>query len=228
METFEEFKDSFAYGSRSDLSFKFLKRLSPGDAAEFFRALLEEIGHSFDDGNVDRAVQLVYEWQVRAYSPEPGVTPAFVYDDGPFTALTKPLGESRVGLLTSSGHFGEGDDPEPFGVADMTQDEAAARIDDFLRVAPELSHVSRHLDTSRLRVRHGGYDIRSTERDHNVTLPRDALVGAEEGGLIGEFAQTMYSFVGAASQLRLRSGPLPGWVEQFHDDELDVMLLVPV
>jgi hypothetical protein len=33
-ETFAEFKDSFSYGSRTDLAFKFLKRLSPEDAAD--------------------------------------------------------------------------------------------------------------------------------------------------------------------------------------------------
>jgi hypothetical protein len=228
VESFEEFKDSFSYGSRSDLSFKFLKRLSPEDAAEFFRRLLEEVGHTFDDGDLDRIHRLVYRAQVEGYAPDPGVTPAFVYESGPFAPLRRSLSECRVGLLTSSGHFTAGDDPRPFGIEDMSQEEAAARIDDFLRTAPELSEIHREVEADRLRVRHGGYDIRSADLDHNVTLPRDALVEAEAGGAIGEFAETMYSFVGAASQLRLRKHVLPEWIERFRADELDALLLVPV
>lgn len=34
-ESFLQFKNSFSYGSRSDLSFKFLKNLSEADAARF-------------------------------------------------------------------------------------------------------------------------------------------------------------------------------------------------
>ncbi len=228
MESFEEFKNSFSYGSRTDLSFKFLKALPPEKAAEFLRLLLVEVGHTFDDGDLGRIHQLVYEWQVEGYAPKPDVTPAFVYDDGPFASLERPLSESRVGLLTSSGHFVDGEDPQPFGVEDMTQEEATERIDDFLRTTPELTEIHRDTHADELRVRHGGYDIRSAEHDHNVTLPRDALVEAEMDGVIGEFADTMFSFVGAAAQGRLRRDALPGWVERLKDERIDALLLVPV
>ena len=56
------------------------------------------------------------------------------YPSAPFTKLNRPLAESRVALFTSSGHFVDGDDPEPFGVKGMTQVEAMARIDDFLKL----------------------------------------------------------------------------------------------
>ena len=228
METFEEFKDSFSYGSRTDLTFKFLKKLPATDAAEFLRLLLHEVGASFDDGDVARIHQLVYEWQIDAYSPAEGAVAAFTYDDGPFVTLDRPLSQARVGLLTSSGHFAADDDPRPFGVENMSQEEATDRIDDFLRATPQLSHVHRDLEEESLRVRHGGYDIRSTELDPNVTLPRDALVEAEREGAIGEFAETTYSFVGAAAQGRLRKHALPGWVDEFHAAGLDALLLVPV
>ena len=228
MESFEEFKNSFSYGSRTDLSFKFLKRLSPEDAANFVRMVFDDIGHTFDDGDLGRIHQTVYEWQVKAYSPAPGAVPTFSYNDGPFTALNKPLNEARVGLLTSSGHFTQNDDPRPFGVEGMSQTEATERIDDFLKSEPQLSKIHRDIEADRLRVRHGGYDIRSAERDHNVTLPRDALVEAETQGRIREFADTMYSFVGATAQGRLRKHALPKWIEELHGAGLDALLLVPV
>ena len=228
MESFEDFKNSFSYGSRNDLTFKFLKKLPAEDAAEFFRLLLDEIGHTFDDGDLERIHRLVYHWQVRGYAPDPEVTPAFVYDDGPFTRLPKPLAECRVGLLTSSGQFVEGDDPEPFGVTGMTQEEASRRIDDFMRATPELSEIHRDTHADEIRVRHGGYDVRGAETDHNVTLPRDALVEAEMNGVIGEFADTMFSFVGATSQGRLRAKALPIWIERLRAERIDALVLVPV
>jgi hypothetical protein len=36
-----------------------------------------------------------------------------------------------MAVLSSSGHFIEGDDPKPFGVVDMSQEEAIDRIGDF-------------------------------------------------------------------------------------------------
>jgi len=184
-ESFEQFKNSFSYGSRSDLSFKFLKNLSDEDAAEFFRGLLAEVGETFDDGDVGRVHEYVIDWQARGYTPRPDAVRHYVYEDRPFAPLRTPLSEARVGLLTSSGHFMAGDDPEPLGVADMGQQEAEDRISEFLRATPDLSVVDRDLPAEDLRVRHGGYDIRSVVKDHNVALPRDRLLEAEAAGLDG-------------------------------------------
>ncbi len=227
-ETFEEFKNSFSYGSRSDLTFKFLKNLSPDLAGVALQEILEAIGDSFDTGDAAPLHDLVIRWQTTAYKPPADAHRRYEYDDAPFTQLAKPLAESKLGLMTSSGHFADGDDPEPFGVEAMTQAEAVERIGEFLREAPVMSEIPRDIGTDRLRVRHGGYDIRSSVIDHNVSLPRDALLAAAQGGRIGELADPLYSFPGATSQGRLRKRALPGWVDALHDAEIDVLLLVPV
>ena len=122
-ESLAEFKDSFNYGSRSDLAFKFLKRLSVEDVAAFLQQLLERLGDTIDDGAADRLTKLAYEYQVRAYTgPEGEHSPR--YEDTPFAELKRTLSEARVGLVTSSGHFVEGDDPRPFGVESMSEEEA--------------------------------------------------------------------------------------------------------
>ncbi|MEE8407480.1 MAG: hypothetical protein V3S32_10065, partial [Acidimicrobiia bacterium] len=59
-ESFEEFKNSFSYGSRTDLSFKFLKGLSSEEAGEFLGSLLQEVGELFDDTSTNRLIDLVY------------------------------------------------------------------------------------------------------------------------------------------------------------------------
>lgn len=224
-ETLGEFKDSFAYGSRNDLSFKFLKRLSEADAAEFIRQVFTEIGEMFDDAAPDRLLDLVYEWQVKAYRPAEGAKRPYVYEDRPFAPLAKPLSETAVGLVTSSGHFVT--DPAPFDVSEMTQAQAVDRLDEFLREAPELSEIPAGFEEDAIQVRHPGYDIRSASRDAGVALPRDLLIEGEEEGRIGELAPTLFSFVGACAQGRLRK-ELDGWLKRWEAEGIEALFLVPV
>lgn len=225
-ESFEEFKNSFSYGHRSDLAFKFLKRLSAEEAGEFLRELLERLGETIDDGGADRLIELAREYQVRAYTgPEGEHSPT--YPQAPFARLRRPLAESRLGLISSSGHFVEGHDPQPFGVASMTQEEATHRILDFLREAPQLSEIPIGTASDRLRVRHGGYDVRAAQKDPNVVFPIDRLRELRSAGRIGELPELLYSFVGAAAQTRLLKETGPQWVERFKQDQLDAVLLVP-
>jgi hypothetical protein len=60
------------------------------------------------------------------------------YSDGPFATFRKPVADSRLALLTSSGRFVKGNDTEPFGVKNMTQKEATQRILEFLQAERRL------------------------------------------------------------------------------------------
>jgi glycine/sarcosine/betaine reductase selenoprotein B len=222
-ESFQEFKNSFAYGTRSDLNFKFLKGLSDEDAAQFFQDLLWKLGASLDDGDSERLLDHVREWQIRNYST-PGT---WKYDDGPFTPLRKPVSQSRLVLLSSSGHFVAGHDPGPFGVKNMTQDEAMRRIDDFLKEAPTLSEIPFNTPREKLCVRHGGYDIRGAQADPNVVLPLERLLELQREGLIGELVPQAYSFMGASAQMRLLKEAGPQWASLLKQQKVDLALLVP-
>lgn len=222
-ESFAAFKDSFSYGSRSDLNFKFLKGLADQDARRFFQALLWKIGDSLDDGHFERLVAHVYEWQVRGYAGEGRQA----YADGPFTPLKKPVSASRLALVTSSGHFVAGQDPKPLGVENMTQQVAEARISDFLKTEPQLSAIPFDTPREQLRVRHGGYDIRGAQADPNVVFPLERLAELRNEGAIGELAPDAYSFVGACAQSRLLKHSGPQWVAMLQQQEVDAALLVP-
>jgi hypothetical protein len=222
-ESFAAFKNSFYYGSRSDLNFKFLKDLSDEDATHFFQDLLWKMGDSLDDDQFDRLAAHVYEWQVRGYAGEGRQA----YADGPFTPLKKPVSASRLALVTSSGHFVAGQDPKPLGVENMTQAEAEARIFDFLKTEPQLSAIPFDTPREQLRVRHGGYDIRGAQADPNVVFPLERLTELRNEGAIGELAPEAYSFVGACAQSRLLKHSGPQWVALLQQQEVDVALLVP-
>lgn len=223
-ESFEEFKHSFSYGSRTDLNFKFLKGLSDDEASSFFQELLWRLGTSFNDGTYDRLIELVYEWQIRSYNGHGRWT----YEDGPFTHLKKPLAESKITLITSSGHFIDGQDPAPFGVKNMTQENAILRIIEFLKAAPALSEIPFSTLKSALRVRQPGYDVRAAEADPNCVFPTQRLLELEGDGLFGELAASAYSFVGVAAQKKLMNEVGPQWVSMIQDQAIDAVLLVPV
>lgn len=223
-ESFETFKDSFSYGSRPDLNFKFLKGLSAEEAADFFQTLLWRIGDMLDDGDAAPVIDLLQQAQRDAYSRSLKAK----YDDGPFTPLVKPVAASCLALVASSGHFVEGDDPAPFGEAGMTQAEAIAQITQFLRTAPSLSAIPFDTPPEALRVRHGGYDIRGAEADPNVNLPYVHVRALVETGVIGGRLQNAYAFVGAAAQTPLRKKVAPAWSARLRAEGAEIALLVPV
>jgi D-proline reductase (dithiol) PrdB len=223
-ETFEEFKNSFSYGSRSDMNFKFLMSLSEEEAGEFFKGLMWKLGDASNGGDMEAVIDHVYNWQIKAYTRKA----TWEYHESPFTQLDKPLSEAKIGLLTTSGHFLEGDDPEPFGVEDMDQETAQARISDFLKGEPVLSTIPVGIPREKLYVRHGGYDIRAAQQDINTVLPLDRLAELTQEGIIGSLSENAYSFVGACSQKILIKRAAPRWAAMLKDQGIDGVILVPV
>lgn len=227
-ETLGELARSFFYGSRSNLDFKFLARLPGPQVGAFVADVLGALSRTVDDHDGRPVADVVRRWQAVAYQPDPEEARRFAYDEGPFTPTSKPLSESRVALISSSGHFVEGHDPRPFGVDDMTQAQAEARVAEFLREVPTLSAIPIDTPPALLRVRHPGYPTAAAQADHQVALPMGHLADLAAADVIGEAAPVAYSFVGAASQLRLRDRVAPEWAERLHDEDIDVVLLVPV
>ena len=223
-ESLVDFKNSFSYSSRTDLNFKFLKSLSEEQAADFFQGLLWKLGDFMNDGDGQRLVEHIRAGQTAGY----GSPSAFKYDEGPFVKMTKPVSASRIGVISSTGHFLKGDDPEPLGVKNMSQQEAIDRIGDFLREAPQLSAVPFGTTGDEMTVRHGGYDIRSGEVDANSAMPLQRMPELVAAGKVGSLPENAYSFVGAASQMRILNKVGPQWVEQFKADGMEGAILVPV
>jgi hypothetical protein len=224
-ESLQDFFASFSYGSRTDLNFKFLKSMSEEAAAEFIQQLLWKLGDTLNDGDLNRLAAYVARAQQAAYA---GSGERYSYSDGPFMKPGKSAREMNVAVISSSGHFVEGDDPKPFGVTGMSQDEAIERIGEFLKNPPTLSTIPIDTSSQNLRVRHGGYDIRAGALDHNVALPIDPLKQLAADGRIGKLHANAYSFVGACAQGRMINHTGPEWADKFTGEEIDAIVLVPV
>jgi len=224
MESFKDFKDTFSYGKRNNLNFKFLAHLSEKEAADFIEKLFYNLGEYFNDGEEGKIIQHIVDGQIKAYSKKS----KFTYDEGPFAKFEKELKNSRIGLITSSGHFVAGDDPEPFGTENMNQNEAIERIQEFIREEPSLSVIPKDTKLEELRVRHGGYDISGAETNHNTVIPIEILMDLERKREIKEVGNEIFSFVGACAQKPLIKEIKNSWIEIIKKQNLDAVLLVPV
>ena len=223
-ETIENFKKSFFYGSRSDLNFKFLSTLSDEEAGDFFQKLLRNISKAYDLGTSEDLFDFIFKAQKDSYSKEV----KFSYEDGPFTPMDKPISKSNIVLLTSSGHFAKGDDPNPLGAVNMTQKEAEKRIMEFIKEEPVLSAIPKNIVPEDLMVRHGGYDINGAKNDPNVVFPLALFKMLEQNKVIGKLAEYAFSFIGACSQKRIIKKTGPKWVTQLKNMNIDAAFLIPV
>lgn len=130
-----------------------------------------------------------------------------------FTPLSKPLSESRVALLTTAGaHL---DDQEPFHVATVAGDPT-------YRVLPD------DLDTGRLMFTHTHYDTAPAELDPNCVFPIDRLHELVTQGRVGSASPVHIGMMGFnPNPAPIQDVLAPQVVEELHDAEVDVAVLVP-
>lgn len=223
-ESFEDFIKSFFYGKRSDLSFKFMSELPLQEASDFLTSFFKDIVDAIDDNNLDAVKQSLLNGQIQGYRQQKN----FDYDSGPFLKPDRPVSSLKVSLLTSSGHFVKGRDPEPLGVKNMSQSEAERRVMEFLKEPPQLSAIPFETPIEDLVVRHGGYDIRGALKDPNVCLPYQAMKIIKETGIVAQLTEHAFSFVGTCSQIRLQKETLPQWFPKLQQEGMDAVVLVPV
>lgn len=125
--------------------------------------------------------------------------------------LKKPISESRLGLIATGGVYVTGQ------TAFHYKDDTSYRA------------IPMDVDTDDLRATHFAYDLTDARDDINVVYPIDALRSMAAAGEIGELGPNGYTLMGGIySTRRVREELIPNLVQRCLDDELDVVLLVPV
>ena len=131
-------------------------------------------------------------------------------DEPPFESVSKPLGESRIGLIASGGIYRAGQ------IAFHYRDDTSYRI------------IPRDCDMSELRATHFAYDVTAARSDPNVVFPLATLRAEVCDGGIGEVASNAYTFMGGIYSVRkVRERLAPALAERMEEDAVDVALLVP-
>ncbi len=146
---------------------------------------------------------------IAAYQPwESGETP-------PWTPVTRPLGECRVALVTTSGIHHK--DQQPFDMLDSEGD-------------PSFREIEGATIASNYMITHDYYDHGDAEKDLNIIFPIDRLRELQTEGVIGDLATRHYSFMGhidgrhIATLVNKSARQLVGKLRQ---DAVDAVLLTP-
>jgi len=136
------------------------------------------------------------------------------HDTCAFVPVTKPLAESRISLIASSGIFR--DDQEPFEPDGWPVDEVGIRL------------IPKDTDGKRLKLYYNYYDHRDAVKDINCVYPVDRLQELEKEGVIGELAPSLISLgMGRTYRRSLIFKTLaPKIMEVLHEQGVDGVLVV--
>ncbi|HYN01686.1 MAG TPA: glycine/sarcosine/betaine reductase selenoprotein B family protein [Vicinamibacteria bacterium] len=129
--------------------------------------------------------------------------------------VRKPLGQCRVGLVSSAGVYLR-DSQAPF-------EEGGGRGDHSFRVLPF------PLDPTKVAIAHEHYSHEHAEADLNCVLPVDALTELAGEGKIGSVSSRIYSLMGYVPVWRpLLTETAPAIARLVAEDRPDVVLYAPV
>jgi len=133
----------------------------------------------------------------------------------PWTALNKPLNACKLALVTTSGvHHTE---QEPFDMQDSDGD-------------PSFRSITAATIGSSYKITHDYYDHSDAEKDLNIIFPLERLQELKQEGVIGQLADTHYSFMGHIDGRHIASligKTAQEVVKKLKQDHVDVVLLTP-
>ena len=130
----------------------------------------------------------------------------------PFQPMLKPLSESRLGVISTSGAYAVGQ--VAYHYKDDTSIRAIAKETPTDQV--HFSHITENY-------------LANPRKDPNCIFPIEALREAEAKGLIGELTPSLFSCMGGIySQRRVREELIPELRAKFKTQAVDTVLLVPM
>ena len=139
------------------------------------------------------------------------------YADAPFYELKKPLGQSRVTIITTAAPY----DPAKGDQGPGAPYNAAAK---FYRVYSGDSAVEHDL-----RISHVGYDrAHTTAEDPNTWFPLAQLRRFADSGRIGEVAPRFHGAPTGRSHRATLDRDCPELLARVREDKVDAVILVAV
>ena len=135
-------------------------------------------------------------------------------DETPWTNMGKPLSESKVAMVTTSGIHLRKDAP----FRSLKGGDTSYRI--IPRDSDPADIIQSHTSI--------GFDRTTSYRDINISFPEDRLEELVQSGYIGELSNNYYSYMGAINDVTgLIEDSGPEVATKLLSEEVDVVLLVP-
>lgn len=133
----------------------------------------------------------------------------------PWTALTKPLKNCKIAIITTAGvHLKS---QKPFNMKDPTGDATYREI-------------QRDTPKEQLMITHDYYDHKDADKDINIVFPIDRLKELKEAGEIDSIAETNFGFMGHVDVghiYTLINETAPAVAEKLKAQDVDAVLLTP-
>lgn len=144
-----------------------------------------------------------------------GKFPTPINADAPWTPVTKPLAQCRLGLVSTAGLYLEGEQPA-FDAENIEGDSS-------------FRELPRDVDLARLKIAHTHYNHESADKDRNAVFPLDRLHELEADGVIGSLAAQLFSTSGYCTRLdRIATETAPAIVARMKALQVDAVLHIPV
>lgn len=136
----------------------------------------------------------------------------------PWTALTKPLSESTIALVSSAALALNSE--RPFDIEVERRDPWFS--DPSYRIIP------RNTRTGEVQISHLHINPAFASQDLNCVMPLERLLELVESGEAGESAPSHYSYAGYTLRPeRLLKETVPSIVERMRQEHVDAVVLVP-
>jgi D-proline reductase (dithiol) PrdB len=137
-------------------------------------------------------------------------------DPVPWTPLKKPLKDCRLALISSAAIVTADQDP----------------FDNFLRIGDTgIREISWDVDVGTLRETHRSkaFDHIGIHQDPNLAFPVDRLREMADAGFVGSLNHRYFSIMGSiTAPVKLKQHTIPQVVPKLVEDQVDIVLLIPV
>jgi D-proline reductase (dithiol) PrdB len=172
------------------------------------------------DQTVDHDVPIPYRERISTYYQTLGYGAPYRwahYAQVPFTALKKPLAESRIGLVTTAAPY----QPDKGDQGPGAPYNGAAKFYKVYSGDTSIDHD--------LRISHIGYDrVHTTATDSNSWFPLPLLRAVAKSGRLGELAPRFHGAPTNRSQRVTLEEDCPELLARLRQDQVDAAVLVAV
>jgi D-proline reductase (dithiol) PrdB len=149
----------------------------------FLKELFNAAVEAREAGNSDRLYDLLEEWEASGQAIAGGRSRVLELDATPWAPLTVPISKAKFAVVTTGGFYVEGQEPY--------ETDGPERQGDWSYRA-----IPKGTPNNRINVAHLHYDLSGPQQDINCVFPLDRFAELEKEGVIGQLADTNYSFMG--------------------------------
>ena len=187
--------------------------MSEEEQQQFLNGLFVKAVEARESGSADPLWDYLEEWEERGVEMAGQRARAPEVGPPPWATLRVPISQAKLAVVTTGGFYVEGQEPYE---TDGPENLGGWSFREIPKDTPQ----------EKLKVAHLHYDLSGPREDPNCVFPLDRFIELEREGIIGELADTNYSFMGFIQRPDLLSTETaPDMARRLKADGVDAVLL---